>query len=361
MGWSPPTTRADGYKVTSSDWNTNTVDNPTELRTGGIAIASQAANDALYAASATQLGRVAAGLQGQALLSNTSSSAPTFGVQAYPCNGRLTLTSGTAVTTSDVTAATTLYFTPYQGNRIALYDGSTGWALLTFTELNIAVPATTSTMYDVFVYNNSGTAALELLAWTNDTTRATALTLQNGVYVKTGATTRRYVGSFRTTTVSGQTEDSAAKRFVWNYYNRVIRPLQKIDAGGAYNYTSTTIRQAQGSTSYQVAVVVGVAECAVDLTLTMSLNNSTTAGRNGGFGIGVNSTTTYTASVSVTSPVAGYEMTPSTRLTHQPAAGYTFYSWLEANDASGTWQYLPARATAGIVVSGSGLTGTMLG
>lgn len=40
------------------------------------------------------------------------------------CQGRLTLTSGTPVTTSDVTAATTIYFTPYKGNRIALCGGT---------------------------------------------------------------------------------------------------------------------------------------------------------------------------------------------------------------------------------------------
>src|SRR6185436_9706895 len=40
------------------------------------------------------------------------------------CDGRLTLTSGTPVTTGDVTAATTLYFTPNGGNQIALYTGS---------------------------------------------------------------------------------------------------------------------------------------------------------------------------------------------------------------------------------------------
>lgn len=353
MAWSSPTTRADGYKVTSSDWNTNTVDNPTELRTGGIAIASQAANDALYAASATQLGRVAAGLQGQALLSNTSSSAPTFGVQAYPCNGRLTLTSGTAVTTSDVTAATTLYFTPYQGNRIALYDGSTGWALLTFTELNIAVPATTSTMYDVFVYNNSGTAALELLAWTNDTTRATALTLQNGVYVKTGATTRRYVGSFRTTTVSGQTEDSAAKRFVWNYYNSVDRAMQLLVSTANWTYTAATWRQANNSTTNQVACVVGVAEDAIEVaTFADTSCDSSVQGAYGGSSVGVDVTNT-------TSSGSWYGLVSEMTATNYYqlcggyngvlAAGYHFLALLEYSSATGTRTWYGASSRAGIV------------
>lgn len=78
MAWSTPTTRADGYTVTSSDWNTNTVDNPNALRTGGIAIASQAANDIIYASSATQLARLAAGTAGQVLQTNGAGSAPTW-------------------------------------------------------------------------------------------------------------------------------------------------------------------------------------------------------------------------------------------------------------------------------------------
>lgn len=44
-------------------------------------------------------------------------------------NGRLTLTTGTPITTSDVTASTSVYFTPYKGNRIALFNGCSWQAL----------------------------------------------------------------------------------------------------------------------------------------------------------------------------------------------------------------------------------------
>src|SRR6476619_2076156 len=56
------------------------------------------------------------------------------------CQGRLTLTASTPVTTSDVTAATTLRYTPYKGNQIALYNGAS-WAVSSFPELSISVPA----------------------------------------------------------------------------------------------------------------------------------------------------------------------------------------------------------------------------
>jgi hypothetical protein len=79
--------------------------------------------------------------------------------------------------------------------------------------------------YDIFVYNNSGALAMEALAWTDGITRAIALASQNGVKVKTGVTTRRYVGTISTTLVIGQCEDSVKSRLVYNYYNQKIRRL----------------------------------------------------------------------------------------------------------------------------------------
>jgi len=59
------------------------------------------------------------------------------------CNGRLTLESGVPVSTSDQTAKTNVYFTPYLGNCIGIYDG-TSWTLQTFSELTLAIGTTTA-------------------------------------------------------------------------------------------------------------------------------------------------------------------------------------------------------------------------
>ena len=72
------------------------------------------------------------------------------------CAGRLTLTSGTPVTTSDVTAATTVYWTPYNGSKVSLYDG-TRWKLYAFTERSLSIPSSVYRIYDIFLYDNSGT------------------------------------------------------------------------------------------------------------------------------------------------------------------------------------------------------------
>jgi hypothetical protein len=89
--------------------------------------------------------------------------------------------------------------------------------------------------YDIYVYDNAGSLAIEALAWTDGATRATELTLQNGVYVKTGDTTRRFAGAFSTSPAElGTTDDAIAARLLWNYYNQFLLNLY-----GTYSATHT--------------------------------------------------------------------------------------------------------------------------
>lgn len=203
-----------------------------------------------------------------------------FGLLNHINQFRLTLTSGTPVTTADVTAATSIYLTPYNGNKIAIYDG-TRWRLYASPELTFALGTLTSGLpYDLFVYDNAGTLTLEAAAWTNGTTRATALTTQDGVYVKTGATTRRYVGSFYTTSTT-TTEDSAggsttqvgARRFLFNAYNRASRSLQVFDTADFWAYATSAWRRANGATGVAntVEIFVGLPDVAIDCALIGSL------------------------------------------------------------------------------------------
>ena len=256
-------------------------------------------------------------------------------------DGRLTLTTAVPVTVSDVTAATTLYYTPYQGNRIALYDG-TQWGVYSFAELSIAVPATTSQMYDVFAYSNAGVVALEVLAWTNDTTRATALTLQDGVLVKTGATTRRYIGSFRTTGTIGQTEDSKAKRYVWNMYNRRSRFMQVLESTDSWTYTTDTWRRANGAAANQLDMVRGLDEDMAWAEARAIVSNST--GGSGVLmrtGVGLDSTTAFTGTAdTVADSAAGVALCPKGQYTGMPGIGRHYLSWLEKSTATGTTTWL---------------------
>ncbi len=188
------------------------------------------------------------------------SSSSTSSGGKYVADGRLTLTTATPITTSDVTAATTLYYTPYGGDQIGLYDGSTDWTAITFVELSLDISAYTADKnYDIWIYNNSGTAVMESTVWTDDSTRATALATQNGVYVKTGDTTRRYVGTIRITAVTGQCEDSETSRYVWNMYNRANRSIYKTITS-SHTYTSGTVRPWNNDATNKISFVFGVGD-----------------------------------------------------------------------------------------------------
>ncbi len=176
-------------------------------------------------------------------------------------NFRLTTESGVPVSTSDRTAQSTLYFTPANGNRISLYSGSV-WAMLSSAQVSLALSGLTSGKnYDVFAYSNSGTLTLELsAAWTDDNTPADAIALQDGIPVKSGATTRRWVGTIRTTGTT-TIEDSGAKRFVWNINNQVTRSFAAVSGDGGHNYNTDAWRNYNASsTSTLSAFVSGLSQ-----------------------------------------------------------------------------------------------------
>lgn len=272
------------------------------------------------------------GVQFQLLGSGGATDSP-LGI----AEGRLTLTTAVPVTISDVTAATTIYYAPYSGNRIALYDGSAAWTVLSFSELSLAIPANTNTMHDVFAYNNSGVVAVEALAWTNDTTRATALTTQNGVLVKSGATTRRYLGSFRTTGVSGQTEDSAANRLVWNMYNRAPRNMRVIEATDSWNYSTGTWRSMNNSTANRLAMVRGLDVDAVSAKAYGYCTNSTSTPRTVRTGIGLDSTSAI-ASNTVCQPAGAWTAAANPQAAYDgfPGLGYHYLQALEYGGGTDT-------------------------
>jgi len=271
------------------------------------------------------------------------------------CNGRLTLSSGIPVLNADVdvTGATILYFTPYMGDKIALYDG-TKWNLYAFSEISIeltdsqngtttngsavitgladtsqlivgmevsgtGIPggATISSInsvtqvtlsanatasgtvpltfkipagknVDVFCFDNSGTPKLEFgPLWTNNTTRATTLTPQNGVLAKTGTLTRRYLGTIRTTAIAGQTQCSfggigaTPKWFVWNMYHRKKVGLKVAEAANSWTYTTAAWRQMNASATNQIELLLGLSEEAVRAISIVEFVTSSAAPRTG--------------------------------------------------------------------------------
>jgi len=269
---------------------------------------------------------------------------------------RLTLTTALPVTVGDVTAATNIYLTPFKGNRISLYSGS-AWSTLTFTEITAAVPATTDTNYDVFVYDSSG-VTVELVAWSSDTARATALTTQDGIYVKSGDTTRRYVGTFRTTGVSGQTEDSKTKRFVWNYYNRVNRVTEVLESTDSWTYSTATVRQANASTANQFEYVTGLSEdlvsALIQVMIVPSLSNNYSV-----VGVGVDSTTVFSGIYGRNSQGNGGSALSTGLYKDTALLGYHYVAWLEYVETGTTTTFYGDNGGPTLVKSG--MTGEIMG
>jgi len=114
MAWTNPTTQSTGTLITATIWNTDIVDNLTALRSGSVALTSQATGDVIYASSSTQLGRVAIGTSGYVLTSN--GSAP-----AWSNTPTLTGTNFTGIPASGVSSGT------FAGSTAAVFGGTLAW------------------------------------------------------------------------------------------------------------------------------------------------------------------------------------------------------------------------------------------
>lgn len=268
------------------------------------------------------------------------------------CQGRLTTETGVSVSTSDRTAQSTLYYTPHVGNRIALFDG-TRWKLFAFTERSLSLTGLTSgANYDVFLYDNSGTLTMELsAAWASATARTDALTTQDGILVKSGATTRRYLGTIRTTGTT-TTEDSARRRFVWNYYNQVPVHLKQFESTATWTYTTDTWRQANNSTTNQVEVVCGIAAQSISVFVHARVSNSS-ANVALMTSIGFDSTSAPSSDSTICRQFPPGATAPADNrpsLYHTVTQGYHFYTWLERSAATGTTTW--NGFSSGIIQSG---------
>lgn len=194
------------------------------------------------------------------------------------CNGRLTTESGQPISTTNRTSQGTIYFTPYEGQSIALWTPSR-WKLYRLTERSLALSVANNRNYDIFIYDNAGTLTLERSApWTDDFNRAGTLKRLDGVLVSDSDETRRYIGSIRGTGAN-ITEDSETRRFVWNYCNRVDRTLRN-SSSASHTYASSTLRYFNNSNTNRVQFLIGESQ-GYWISLTMQ------TGASSFFGLGV--------------------------------------------------------------------------
>jgi len=203
---------------------------------------------------------------------------------------------------------------------------------LNVSTVRLDTPAVTADAnYDLFI-NYIGTPnemALSINIWASDTTRATAISLQDGVYVKTSDKSYRYVGTLRTTS-STTTEDSKKRRFVWNYNNRVPHAIY---AGqySIHSYATATWRAFNSNTTPgegRFEFVTGLAEDAISV----NLNSSFTCGN---IALALDSITTPTNLILTKTSTTDYR-TFSTSATFDPQIGYHYIQSLEKGISANT-------------------------
>jgi hypothetical protein len=252
---------------------------------------------------------------------------------------RLSLTNNTPVPTTDVTGTSTLYLTPHESGEIALIDSTLNDLVLYETaQISITLSGlVTDTNYDVFAYWTGSAVALELTAWSSATTRTTSLTrLTSGILVRSGGDgTRRFVGTIRTTSTT-TTEDSYAKRFVWNHYNRVRRPMKKLatfDGPVAY---SGGFRAYNNDATHAIAYVCG--EDTHIEARAQGFVRYTASDWGAGVGIGVDSTTlTSSDTMGGSFTIANAYTFPFAEYRGAPGLGYHILTLLQVSGASVSW------------------------
>lgn len=264
--------------------------------------------------------------------------------------GYLTPTSGTPVILSDSAAATTVYYTPFVGNLVPIYNGAR-FVPTEFTErtLTLASQHTASNIFDVFMFSDDGVLTLVTgPAWSSATAGSgsrgtgagtTQLTRLNGYWVNAVSMTGRngtdtftvaanlgtYLGSLFIDGTNGQVTCHRAfgqsrKWGIWNAYNRQPLYLKAGDSTASWTYTTATIRASNNATANSLTVFQGLAEEVYDLRFEQNANtnsSSTTVITNG---IGWNSTTAMSGKSGKSGKVG--ELTGDDTLTCNLTAAY---------------------------------------
>lgn len=300
-----------------------------------------------------------------------------------PPQGRLTPTTGVPAISTGVTAGPNVYYTPYVGNLVPIYDG-TGFGLYTFAELTLALNATPHVslgLYDVFVFLNSGvvtigtgpiwtagavpgvigsyvsagslttgTAARGTGAASTEIQRVAGLwTNTNVMDLKNGSTTYSAIAAGKATYLGTIWIDATAAQIscltaygqnrkygVWNAYNRVPIVLQAGDSGSAWAaYNTNTIRAANGTAANGLTVLCGLPEENV-LASYSALVTAGASARTPTIGVGYNSTTAISGRKSAIIVAANLAADQLASYEPPPFIGLGAFISLQSGDGSAT-------------------------
>lgn len=347
---------------------------------GGTTVTISAANGA-YALFSDGISKWSAQAIGASAVAAVSSLNQQTGalVLFTPPQGRVTVSTGTPVVTSTVTAATSVFYTAYVGKNVPIYNGTavaqyqicaantSGACQLTIT---LGANWTLNTNYDVFIGLDTGTVrACTGPAWTSATVRGTGagttqLSQLDGLQTNTVSMTCRYnntttftcavnqctyVGSFRTT-AAGQVDyifggtasgGTAAVLNVCNYYNRVMTTPTVADNGVGYAYSTGTTRQARASAGNQITFLNCFQEESISVNYYQQMSTAAVSGAFGRFGIGVDSTSAFGFGSVICNTVAAVinfcEQGLSTLI--YPGLGSHFVAGIERGDGTNNTTY----------------------
>ena len=289
-----------------------------------------------------------------------------------PPQGRLTLQTLTPVMTTTQSAKTTIYYTPYVGNQIVLYNG-TAMVPTTFTELSVATTDTTkspaaigaSKVNDWFVWNDAGTIRLgHGPDWTSDIARSagTALVQVNGIWLNNASITSgpaaqrgTYVGTTRSDTgaaLNWAPFSGPAMLWVWNCYNRRPTAAYLPDSASSYSFGAPVAwRPRNNNSGFAMNFVIGLQEDAIWAEHCYIFNGTST---DCAVGVGYDSS-------SSSAGIIGYSYTGSTNLSHNvlgklttiPAIGQHYVMALEKTTTGAVTSYGTASSDfmqAGLVL-----------
>ena len=267
--------------------------------------------------------------------------------------------AGVLMPTADVTGVTNLFYEPAFGNGLPIYNGS-AMANVAFSELTLAVPSSrvADTLYDVYVFLNSGTPTLAFgPAWSSSTlgssargsgagtaqqatvagivVNASAVTAVNGSNSYTIPTNQgTYVGTCYIDGTNGQlsfyrTWGQSRKWACWNAYNQQKIVLKVGDSTSSWTYASATPRVSRGNSGNSMIVLTGLAQEEVEVSFqqTITVQENTSSG-SAQIGVGVNATSFSGTTGNVIFNISG---NPGTVVGGNGVASYTLPPSLGVN------------------------------
>jgi hypothetical protein len=277
----------------------------------------------------TRADGTAVGSSGASAGTGLVSASGSLYVQQLQPGGRLTLTSGTPVLTTDAAAQTTIYYAPFVHGFIPVYNGTDMrlYSILSSATdavgLSLAMAGSANwasgSVYDLFYAYVSGVLYFGTgPAWSSTTARGTgagttelqrynglwtnkvSMTLRNAAGTQTvPANQGTLLGSFYasangTTTIEFggiAASGAAAKMYLANQYNRQQWVGFIGDSTDSWTYNSVTVRAANGSTTMRANYLASTNEFFVDGMYTIQCETNASNGIT--TGMDQDSTTTF--------------------------------------------------------------------